>query len=179
MLNVKYLMSVADVGGARPEAVSLSNVGYLPRAYLVPRARFFGTHEEILMYMKSGDFDPAAEVLLQGPQVSTPQVPTGVPPGSATLVEYTPHRVGIDVEVESDSYLFLSDVHYPGWKAMLDGEEVELLMANYAFRAVRLGPGSHTVRMEYVPLYFRIGLIFSAAGAGLVILMLASRRRFD
>jgi hypothetical protein len=179
MLNVKYLMSVADLGGARPNAVSLPNAGYLPRAFLVPRARFFGTYGEILTYMKSGDFDPAVEVLLQGPRGSSAQVPEDLVPGSATLVEYTPHRVSIDVEVERDSYLFLSDVHYPGWKATIEGEEVDLLRANYAFRAVRLSPGSHTVRMEYVPLYFRIGLIFSAAGAGLVTLMLASRRRFD
>ena len=84
----------------------------------------------------------------------------------------------MDVDAAVPCYLFVSDVHYPGWRAFVDDEEVELLRANYAFRAVKLGPGAHTVRMEYVPLYFRIGLIFSAAGIGLVALLISSRRRF-
>jgi hypothetical protein len=175
MLNVKYVLSVADLGAPRLRALSFVNSRCLPRADLVPEARFFEDYDAVLAYMKSGEFDPVAEVLLKG----TPREPSGrvnpASPGSALLVEHTPQHVAIEVEADRDCYLFLSDVYYPGWKALMDGAEVPLLRANYAFRAVKVGPGSHSVRMEYVPLYFRIGLIFSAAGAGLVALLLLSQ----
>jgi hypothetical protein len=178
MLNVKYVMSVADLGGQRPEPVSLLNNRYLPRAYLVGEARCFDSYEQVLAYMKSGAFDPAAEVLLVGDRTQALHSPGGRSPGSASLMEYGPHRVVIDVDATGPCYLFVSDVHYPGWEASLDDKKVELLRANYAFRAVRLDPGTHSVRMEYVPLYFRIGLIFSAAGIGLTALLISSGRRF-
>jgi hypothetical protein len=178
MLNVKYVMTVADLGGGRPEPVSLVNNQYLPRAYLVGEARCFDSYERVLAHMKSGDFDPAAEVLLVGDRAQALRSPGGRSPGSASLMEYGPHLIVVDVDAAAPCYLFVSDVHYPGWVAFLDGEEVELLRANYAFRAVRLGPGTHSVRMEYVPLYFRIGLIFSAAGIGLTALLISSGRRF-
>ncbi len=178
MLNVKYIMTVADLGGERPEPVSLVNNQYLPRAYLVGKARCFDSYERVLAYMKSGAFDPAAEVLLVGDRAQALRSPGGRSPGSALLVEYGPHRIVVAVDAAAPCYLFVSDVHYPGWKAFLDDEEVELLRANYAFRAVGLGPGTHSVRMEYVPLYFRIGLIFSVAGIGLMALLISSGRRF-
>jgi hypothetical protein len=176
MLNVKYVLTVADAGGPRPRALALLNPGYLPRAYLVPRARHFDTYAGVLAYMKSGEFDPASEVLLLGSPDISWRWPDDGPLGSAAIIEREPNRVVIDVDAARDCYLFVSDVHYPGWTAFVDGAEVDLLRANYAFRAVKVGPGSHTVRMEYVPLYFRIGLIFTTAGAGLVALLLMSRR---
>lgn len=178
MLNVKYVMTVADVGDPRPRAVALMNDGYLPRAYLVPRARFFDTYDRVLEYMKSADFDPATEVVLRGPTRALPATVEAERPGWAEVEAYTPNRIVIDVNAEKDCYLFVSEVHYPGWKGFLDGAEVEILRANYAFRAVKMEAGRHSFRMEYVPLYFRIGLIFSVAGAGLVSLLLVSGRRF-
>ncbi len=178
MLNVKYILTVADLGGPRPEPVALVNNRYLPRAYLVGEGHCFDSYERVLAYMKSGSFDPAAEVLLVGDPAQAAHSAADGSPGSASLVEYGPHRIAVDVDASAPCYLFVSDVHYPGWEAFLDDEEVELLRANYAFRAVRVGPGIHSVRMEYVPLYFRIGLIFSAAGIGLTALLISSGRRF-
>jgi hypothetical protein len=239
MLNVKYVLTAADMGGPRPEAIALSNPGYLPRAYLVPRARYLSTYEAVLACMRSGEFDPASEVLLVGtpgvselrsegvprsvaspdttnvvrnsertaskanPKTVRPDgsadntgedrafVATGVAtpqdrngpygavedapfPGSAAIVGLEPNRLVIDANAAGDCFLFVSDVHYPGWTAFVDGTRAELLRANYAFRAVKIGRGLHSVRMEYVPIYFRTGLIFTAAGAGLLLLLLMS-----
>jgi hypothetical protein len=178
MLNVKYVMTVADLGGGRPQPLSIPNNGYFPRAYLVANARFFDTYEGMLAYMKAGQFDPAREVLLQGDSAMARQVAHGGAPGSTWLVDHTPHRVLIGAEIKHPCYLVLSDVYYPGWKVFVDDVEVKLLRANYAFRAVEVGPGTHSLRMEYVPFHFRIGLIFSAAGIALVALFISSRRRF-
>ncbi len=54
-------------------------------------------------------------------------------------------------------YLVLTDTHYPGWRATVDGQPAEILEANHAFRAVQLDRGEHTVLFEYQPLSFRLG----------------------
>ena len=52
----------------------------------------------------------------------------------------------------------MGDSYYPGWKAYVDGEEKEILRANYLFRSVLIEPGEHTLRFEYDPLSFKLGL---------------------
>ena len=77
-----------------------------------------------------------------------------------------------------ESYLVVSDSHYPGWRATLDGSSVPLHRANYALRAVRLPAGTHRVRFEYAPWSFRGGLAVSLLSLGglLAALFLARRR---
>ena len=43
----------------------------------------------------------------------------------------------------------------------MDGREEELLRANYVFRAIPVGPGSHRVEIVLEPLSFKIGLAVS------------------
>ena len=52
-------------------------------------------------------------------------------------------------------------MYYPGWKTYVDGREEELLRANYVFRAIPVGPGSHRVEVVLEPLSFKIGLVVS------------------
>lgn len=58
-------------------------------------------------------------------------------------------------------YLVLLDSFYPGWRAYVDGREVEILQANYAFRAVEVQAGKHEVEFRYRPWTFYFGLVVS------------------
>jgi uncharacterized membrane protein YfhO len=50
------------------------------------------------------------------------------------------------------AYLVFSEVWYPGWRAWVDGQEVPILKANFAFRAVPLPQaGEHVVAMRFEP----------------------------
>jgi uncharacterized membrane protein YfhO len=51
-----------------------------------------------------------------------------------------------------------------GWVATVDGREVPIVPANYAFRAVEVPAGHHTVRLHYRAPGLLIGLFVSAAG---------------
>jgi uncharacterized membrane protein YfhO len=82
----------------------------------------------------------------------------------------------IRADVRRPSYLIVSDTYYPGWMAFVDGAEAEVLRADYAFRAVALGPGAHEVRMVYRPLLFKIGIVFSAAGIALLVVLISTGR---
>ncbi|MFH1312163.1 MAG: YfhO family protein [Candidatus Eisenbacteria bacterium] len=182
LLNVKYILSVGETEGRKRRPVTLLNDDYLPRAFIVDRARFFDTHAEILEYMKTGEFEPAEEVLLKPrrkgrePDQDPDSLVTGTP-GTAEITDHGPNGVTIAVEVERISYLVVSDVYYPGWRVYVDGNERALFRADCAFRAVRIRPGDRVVRMEFRPQYFRIGLLFSAAGIALLAVLISSRRR--
>jgi uncharacterized membrane protein YfhO len=77
--------------------------------------------------------------------------------------------------LDTSGYLVLADTWYPGWQATVDGERVELLRANYAFRAVSLDAGDHVVEMSYRPwsvylgVAVSVGMLVAVVVAGLVI----------
>ncbi|MBI2370187.1 MAG: YfhO family protein [Deltaproteobacteria bacterium] len=75
----------------------------------------------------------------------------------------------------------LLDAHYPGWRARVNGREVPVLRANYAFRAVRIPEGESTVVYFYAPAAVRVGLVLSGLGlvlvAGVAVACLRARRK--
>jgi hypothetical protein len=172
MLNAVHILTAVRIEGL-VRAVSVTNEGVLPRAYLVPRARYFGTYPEVLDYMKTGEFDPETEILLVGEGPA--EADTSALAGRAGMVDYGPQEVVIGTEAERDCYLFVSDTYYPGWRAFIDGGEAPLMRANYAFRGLRLPAGKHEVRMIFEPAPFRIGIILSVAGLVLLAVLVVSK----
>jgi uncharacterized membrane protein YfhO len=59
----------------------------------------------------------------------------------------------------------LNDVWHPWWRARVDGAPAPLVRANVLFRAVRVPPGRHEVRIEFAPV------------AGAITELLASRMK--
>jgi hypothetical protein len=187
LLNVKYVLTTSKAESGRREVATLANTDYLARAFLVERARFFPDYDGVLSYMKTGGFDPRREVLLAGGPAARPAgYSTGVgaagagatgeaEPGRVGAVKYQGDGLAVSVEARAKCYLVLSDAFYPGWRAFVDGKQVPVLRADYAFRAVEVEAGAHEVRMIYKPVLFTIGVVFSAAGVALMALMIASR----
>ena len=172
MLNAAHILTVMRIeGGVAP--VRITNDGVLPRAYLVAGARSFGTYDEVLDYMKAGEFDPRREVLLVGQSGTEPDSAGSA--GRVNMAAYGPQEIVMGVEAERDCYLFISDTYYPGWKATVDGESAPVLRANYAFRAVAVTAGAHEVRMTFESAPFRIGIVLSIAGLVLLSVLLVSR----
>jgi uncharacterized membrane protein YfhO len=61
--------------------------------------------------------------------------------------------------------LVTSEVHYPGWESLVDEEPADTLLVNTAFRGVAVPPGTHRVRMTYVPRSFHVGVAVSLLSA--------------
>ena len=178
LLNVKYVLTEVWGGADRPKSMAFRNEDYLPRAFLVGVEHLFATYEEMLSYMKTAEFDPWREVLLVGGEPAAGIQKSGLgetAPGSAEIVGADESSLTISVRAHDKGYLVVSDVFYPGWRASVDGLETALVRADYAFRAVPVEPGSHTVKMTYKSFYFTLGLLFSAAGLALLAVMISSR----
>jgi uncharacterized membrane protein YfhO len=89
-----------------------------------------------------------------------------------------PNRVTIRAALDAPGYLVLADTWYPGWRAAVDGEPVEILRANYAFRAVRLEAGEHTVEMVYRPTSVLVGGALSLVALAVIFVgLLLARKR--
>nr|MCU0255815.1 YfhO family protein [Vicinamibacterales bacterium] len=188
LLNVKYVFSTPS---RRPpegwftrvtegEAALYVNNRVLPRAFLVD-GYVVRDGNAARRTLRDGQVDLRRVALLEAdpPTHEQPQVsPDGQGPGSATVVRYEDERVEVLVEATGRRLLVLTDVYYPGWRVSIDGRPAQLYRANFAFRAVPVPAGRHTVVFAYRPASVRAGLAVSASAALLILTaVLAERRR--
>jgi hypothetical protein len=133
----------------------------LPRVYMVHE---YTVHSEsdMLGLMKSEAFDPLNRVLLEeNPGFAHLDIDDDFMPGSAQLKEYRPNRITCQTESENPGFLVLADNWHPDWQVFVDGERSDLLVANYAFRAVHVPSGNHDITFEYASPSFARGKIIS------------------
>lgn len=141
-----------------PDGWIYRNTKVFPRAFLVSRARACPNAQAALSLVRGGKINLENEVVIEGhPQLMSTHSPHDI----AEVQRYEPERVVVHANVLNTAFLVLTDTYDPGWQVWVDGREAELLAADYAFRAVSLGAGSHTVVFLYRPLVFRIGLLLS------------------
>lgn len=144
----------------------------MPHAFLVQRARVV-TDDEALDAVLDPD-QPFREIafLSSGEPLERPTCD-----GTVSPLRQSAQHLELKVNACDDSYLIVSDSHYPGWRATMDGKDVPIHRANLALRAVRVSPGEHHIRFDYQPISFRLGLFLSLLGAAtLVALMFLPRR---
>jgi hypothetical protein len=126
------------------------NLDVLPRAFVVHRAWAAETFP--------ADFDPLTEVIVEG-GVDLDARPSG--PEGVRVTVYEPERVEVEVELTAPGYLVLTDAHYPGWRAWVDGQEMPIATADLLFRAVYLEAGRHRVEFRFQPRSLWLGAALS------------------
>jgi hypothetical protein len=153
------------------------NEDALPRAYLVGDYVVEAGDSGLLRAVRGG-FDHHNSVLLdREPELSGAERIDSLLP--ATIEDYRPERVEIATRAPAEALLVLSDTHYPGWHATLDGKPASILRANGLFRAVVVPKGEHRVVFAYTPSSFRNGAWLSAGSLALwiAVMAFALRRR--
>ena len=170
MLNVKYVLTEKPVDleglswvldGLGPSKLYENN-HRSPRAFLVQQFQVLNKDQEFANAFNELSFDPRTTILLEReprrflelkkkPAVSTLK-------SSARIITYENNRMVLEVTTPTAALLFMSEAYYPGWQAYVDGKPEEILRANYAFRAIPVGPGTHRVEVVMEPLSFKMGL---------------------
>jgi hypothetical protein len=133
----------------------------LPRAFLVQKAQVVSDAEALKAVRDPAQSFRHTAWLATGEPLDRPPCE-----GNAQLMESTARGVELAVDACDESYLVLSDSHYPGWQATLDGASTPIHRANFALRAVRVTAGSHRIRVEYAPRSFHVGLAVSLLALG-------------
>lgn len=162
VLNARYLISEPD----HPPLGQFATVYFGPdmRIYENPFAlpRTWGvcqydmtTNEEALRRMHQPDFDPQRVALLEEVPALDLDSPSCDPQElKSEVVAYADDEIIIDTEFASPGLLMVSERHEPGWKATLDGQQSDVLRADYLLRAVAVPAGRHTVHLQFrSPIY--------------------------
>ncbi|MEW6609415.1 MAG: YfhO family protein [bacterium] len=170
MLNVKYIIADKKIPSPRLKLVYqeggvmiYENLSCLPRAFLIPQAKVIKEEAKILEELTNPKFDSRKEVIIEQ-EISSQGSNSEVKPQLnrwTKIINYEFNNVTIAVSSPTNSFLFLSDTYYPGWKVFVDGDEREIYCANFAFRVVYLSPGNHLIEFKYIPMSLIIGGIIT------------------
>jgi len=87
----------------------------------------------------------------------------------AKVTHYEPDRIQVEARLPEPGLLVLSEIWYPGWRAIVDGEARPVEPVAHILRGVHLAEGAHQVVFVYDPGSVRWGVRLSlAAIAGII-----------
>ncbi len=130
-----------------------------PLARLIGRAEIVTDEEAALARMREAAFNPAQRLILAGGE---PLESEGG--GEVTLTAYAPEQLAFAIRAAADSYLLVSQAHYPGWTATLDGQPAPIHRADILLQAIYIPAGEHTLTLQYAPSSWPAALITGMAG---------------
>ena len=161
------------------DGVIYNNANALPRVFLAGSQQTVDGEKAAEDAVLAPDFDRRNVVVTERQVPGLPQAGRrGASPGTARLVSYGAEKVVAEADARRRSMFVLTDVHYPGWKATVDGRDAPIERVDYLLRGVSLPPGRHTVEFRYEPASFRAGWIISLVGlAGVLAAALVGLRR--
>jgi len=151
------------------------NLDAKPRLYVAFRAVPVAGSQEAVDRLLNGEVDAQTAIAVEGGQALD-----GEGTADITPLADEAERVAARVRLDAPGYLVLSDTHYPGWRATVDGEATPILRANGFVRAVFLSAGEHTVEFVFSPTSLATGAACTGAALALwlavAIAVVASRR---
>ena len=85
-------------------------------------------------------------------------------------MDNVPQPNRITLKANGPGLLTLSEITYPGWRVVVDGQEAEMKTIAGILRGVELLEGEHQVEFIFRPLSVYLGLGFFIVGLSLVFL---------
>lgn len=92
------------------------------------------------------------------------------------IINYKLNSISIKTNSDCDGILSSSEVNYPGWKAKVDGSEVQITLIKNIFRSVNLTKGIHKIEFYYQPLIYYIGGFISLGSLILTVIIFRKSR---
>jgi hypothetical protein len=151
----------------------------LPLALMLPAhaVRVIEADDGQLARVFAGEFDPRREIVLAQP-VREFFGDVGAPAVDAVFaVRLGGTSLELIAQTSSDALLYVNETFYEGTRVTVDGKAASLVRANYAFTAVPLAAGRHTVRISYITPALRAGLLVSGLSWGAAAMWIAVQWR--
>jgi hypothetical protein len=154
---------------ARKDGLALWRAEGVPGfAYLSDNVQPAPDEEQALNWLKGATWDTArtysAVAEATPDKLSAIKPVPGVSPGNVEVLQYTSGHILLRVRAEHPALLVVSESWYPGWRAGMDGQAVEVLRANYLSQGVVVPQGEHVIQMDYHSDALNLGAILSVAG---------------
>ncbi len=90
---------------------------------------------------------------------------------SATNISYSWNHFEATYDAPKESVLLVTVPYSVGWQATVDGEPVDILMADVGFMGIPMSEGTHHVALRYQTPLFDIGAIISLISLGIVVML--------
>jgi hypothetical protein len=169
MLNTKYFI----VNGSENTPVVQQNPEALGNAWLIDTIKLVNTPNEEINALT--DFNPATQAILHKEFSNLVSKSTFTKSGSIKLTSYHPEKLTYEFKSDSDQFAVFSDIWYgpdKGWKAYIDGQEVEYTRVNYILRGLPVPKGDHNIVFEFKPKSYYAGIKINLVSSLLIILLL-------
>ena len=163
MLNTKYV--ITQDGQVQP------NPGALGTAWFVDNVQVVQSPDAEIRALDSLNTGETAVVLDQefNNYIGSFDPAKG---GSISLKSYHPQHLVYSYDAPSEQLAVFSEIWYgpnKGWKAYLDGKEVDHIRANYVLRAMRVPAGKHEIAFRFEPRSVELGGLVSSVSSLLLI----------
>jgi hypothetical protein len=102
--------------------------------------------------------------------------------GNVNVTQFKPNRLRLQADMKRPAFVVVSEVHYPGWEATVDGKAAPLIAADYILKAIPVPAGKHEIVLRFRPRTFIWGLtisLISLAGIILALVFLRDREPRD
>ncbi len=120
----------------------------------------FVSDEDALQSIFDDRFEPVHTVYL--PFEAKDQVHATASENAKIIsTQFSPQRLEIQAETERPSMVVIAQTFYHPWRAYVDGQPTQLWRANYAFQALEIPAGRHTVKLVYQDILFFDGAAIS------------------
>jgi hypothetical protein len=184
LLNVRYTIRRADQPASDKPVFSdgvwcvYENPHVGDRAWVVHRIEIDPSTERPLNRLNDRDFDPGRVAIVDRAPVETIDHEVDAGPDSVETLNHDPTSMEFRVRTNSRGMLVVSEVFYPGWQALVNGQSVPIYRINGFMRGVEVPAGTSTVDFKYQPMSVRLGAAMGlAALAGTLLLGLVVFRR--
>lgn len=159
------------------------NLNYSGKAFFVKNIEVVSSISETIKKMNEENWDPQIVSFINK---NITEVIAYDSTATVALKKFSPHEITYQVRTDVNGFLFISEIYYPaGWKAYLNGNELEIYETNHAFRGLIIPSGSHEVSMKYEPSSVALGKTISWVGTiilyglGIFSLIFIFRKRND
>lgn len=118
-------------------------------------------------------FEPSQEVVMLKSEAVKLSSKSYSGEGSIVMKSYKPNEIKYAVSTDKKQLAVFSEIYYPaGWKAFVDGKEVEIRKVNYLLRGVEVGAGNHEIVMKFDIPKLKTANMFARIGTIVLFLML-------
>ncbi len=177
-LGIRYLASPGEMPFLPPkwklayhhDLYVYENTEWLPRWFLVPEIIPMETIED--GYNAAQAIRPSRQAVVVGIEhadippalLEHPWFPEDTPLGLLEVEKYGADELLLSAQCTRDCYLVFSDTYFPGWRAWIDNEEVEIYRTDGIVKGIVVPEGEHQIRFLYDPPLYKLGWWLFAIG---------------
>ena len=171
-------LGVSQIASPRKLFVWEAQTNFMPWATIGQKPEF-QDGEVLLQKWSEEGFSPMRDVWL--PPQAFGQVLAGADKQAQIISSHIgPSECMFETSAQARTMLVMAQAYYHCWRASVDGSDVPLWRANYAFQALEVPSGRHEVRLRYVDRVLQTGAVISITALITCIAMIwkGARQRF-